>query len=75
MLVTGSRDYTLRVWDLDKGVAISVLKGHTGSIYDVAVSPDEKIFGSASSDKTLRYGMLGLFSKLIPLVLLKTGFA
>ena len=37
-LVTGSNDFTLKVWDLNSGTAKSTFKGHTSSINSVAFS-------------------------------------
>jgi WD40 repeat protein len=47
-------DYTLRVFDLEAGVCLHVLKGHTASVTGVWVSPDSRRAVSASHDRTLR---------------------
>jgi WD40 repeat protein len=40
--ITGSEDQTIRVWDLDTGVCIQILKGHDEKIRDVDLSADGK---------------------------------
>jgi WD40 repeat protein len=52
--VSGSDDFTLRVWDLETGKEIKTLKGHTGSVTSVAATPDGKTAVSGSDDDTLR---------------------
>jgi WD40 repeat protein len=52
-VVSGSRDKTLRLWDVASGQAI-LLTGHTDEVSAVAFSPDGQHVVSGSSDKTLR---------------------
>jgi WD40 repeat protein len=53
-IVSGSRDATLRVWDLVTGETKRTLLGHTGPITAVAVAPDGDYVISSSYDRTLR---------------------
>ena len=39
-VVTGGKDGAVRVWDVDSGETVSVLKGHTSRVRSVAVSAD-----------------------------------
>ncbi|KIM61397.1 hypothetical protein SCLCIDRAFT_59887, partial [Scleroderma citrinum Foug A] len=55
VIVSGSLDKTVRVWDADRGVQIgSPLHGHTSLVTSVAFSPDGTRIVSGSSDKILR---------------------
>ncbi|KAJ8263414.1 hypothetical protein COCON_G00158710 [Conger conger] len=46
-LVSGSRDTTLRIWDLNKSdKTAQVLSGHTNWVYSVSVSPDCSMIAS-----------------------------
>jgi eukaryotic-like serine/threonine-protein kinase len=47
-------DGTVRVWDLERHGAASVLRGHTSYVYPVAYSPDGQWIASGSWDKTIR---------------------
>jgi len=38
--LSGSWDTTLRLWELDTGECLRVLKGHADAVYSVAISPD-----------------------------------
>jgi hypothetical protein len=51
--VSGSRDGTLKVWDLEQGEAIQTLEGHSGAVMAVALTPDGQRAVSGSGDKTL----------------------
>ena len=62
-LISGSEDSTLQQWDLTSVIASdgnairptsTVLQGHTGSIWAVAVAPDGETIASAGSDNTIR---------------------
>jgi WD40 repeat protein len=53
LLVHGSPDGVVRVWDLLTGKEASSFKGHEGTILAVAVSPDGQFAASASTDTTV----------------------
>ena len=52
-IVSGSRDKTLRVWDVNHGLCLQTLRGHTGWVNCVGVLPDGRVV-SGSRDKTLK---------------------
>ncbi|MEG4174037.1 WD40 repeat domain-containing protein, partial [Microcoleus sp. S13_C3] len=51
--ISGSRDQTLKVWDLTTGKELFTLNGHR-QVYAVAVTPDGKRAISGSDDNTLK---------------------
>ncbi|VEN63023.1 unnamed protein product [Callosobruchus maculatus] len=53
-LASGSRDKTIRIWDVGAGVALFVLVGHDNWVRGLAFHPGGKFLVSASDDKTLR---------------------
>ncbi|XP_061574664.1 WD repeat and SOCS box-containing protein 1 [Cololabis saira] len=54
MLVSASRDKTLRVWDLkDDGNMVKVLRGHQNWVYCSAFSPDSTILCSVGAGKAV----------------------
>jgi len=53
-LVSGSRDQTVKIWQLATGELIHTLKGHQDEVYTVALSPDGKIIASGSGDKSIK---------------------
>lgn len=55
--VTGSKDHRMRVWDIQTGKCLHVLKGHQGSVLALDVDVDGEILVSGSSDR-----MLGIWS-------------
>jgi len=52
--VSGSRDKTVRLWNISTGKCLRIFKGHEGSITCVAITPDRHLAVSGSRDKTLR---------------------
>ena len=54
MLVSGSEDGTLRLWDLDLQRCMGVLVGHYGPVRSVVITPDGKTAVSGSDDRTIR---------------------
>ncbi len=52
-LVSASYDNTLRVWDVESGGTLQVLKGHTEQVNAVAILDEDRLV-SASADNTLR---------------------
>ena len=53
VLVSGSYDATIRLWDTTTGEQLQTLDGHTYSITSVAVSPDDTTIASGSFDGTV----------------------
>ena len=48
--VSGSKDQTLRVWDLENGQCLLTLEGHTDSVSSVSLTPDgRRVFSGAGS--------------------------
>jgi WD40 repeat protein len=54
LLISGGNDQTLRIWDLESGECLRILKGHTNDITCVSVTPDGRWAVSGSRDRTLR---------------------
>ncbi|MDZ8188979.1 MAG: WD40 repeat domain-containing protein [Nostoc sp. ChiSLP02] len=54
LLVSGSWDRTIKIWQLETGKLLHTLKGHTDRVYAIALSPDEQIIASGSADKTIK---------------------
>lgn len=51
---TASYDKTGKVWDLDTGETIGVLKGHKRGLWDITFSVYDKTLATASGDKTIK---------------------
>jgi WD40 repeat protein len=53
-LEAATEDKTLNLWGLETGRDLLTLRGHSDSVWGVAVTPDGRSFVSASADQTLR---------------------
>jgi cytochrome c len=54
LALTGSFDYTLKLWDLDRQADLQTLRGHDGAVTAVAFLPDSRHALSSGDDGTLR---------------------
>ncbi|WP_447979612.1 WD40 repeat domain-containing protein [Candidatus Nitrospira bockiana] len=55
ILITGSRDATIKLFEMPHLAEIRTLKGHSGWVRSLAVSPDGKVLVSASDDQTVKF--------------------
>ena len=67
LLITGDRDYRLRIWDARDGQLIHTLAGHGGGIRALAVSPDGRTFASVSDDLQVKLWSLTTGRELMTL--------
>ncbi|KAL8641031.1 MAG: hypothetical protein Q9228_002121 [Teloschistes exilis] len=54
LLVSASRDKTLRIWDVTTGYCVKTLRGHAEWVRDVAASFDGRFLVSCGDDQTAR---------------------
>ena len=54
-LITGSRDTTIKLFEMPKVIEKKTLTGHTGWVRSLAVSPDGKVLVSAGDDQTMKF--------------------
>jgi len=54
LLASGSRDNTIKLWDVEAGRELKTLSGHIGWVTALAFSPDGKQLVSGSRDNTIR---------------------
>ncbi|MEO0971189.1 MAG: hypothetical protein AAFX80_23470 [Cyanobacteria bacterium J06639_18] len=55
ILVSGSYDKTIKLWNIQTGECLKTLDEHTNKISSVAITPDNQILVSGSYDKTIRH--------------------
>lgn len=54
MLASGSKDSTVRLWDVESGKPLHVLDGHRDMVVTVAFSPDGKLLAACSHDTVIK---------------------
>ncbi|KAL1988362.1 hypothetical protein VTN96DRAFT_10045 [Rasamsonia emersonii] len=54
LLVSASRDKTLRIWDVTTGYCVKTIQGHSDWVRDVAASPDGRFLLSGGNDQVPR---------------------
>ncbi|KAJ5082936.1 hypothetical protein N7532_011979 [Penicillium argentinense] len=54
LLVSASRDMTLKIWDVTTGYCVKTLDGHAGWVRDVSPSPDGRFLFSGGDDRVAR---------------------
>lgn len=52
-VISGSFDYSVRIWNVDQAECLAMLEGHTDDVHAVAVLPNGDIL-SGSRDRTIR---------------------
>lgn len=53
-LITGSDDHTARIWSLETGQELAVLRGHVATVTRLAISSDGNVLATASLDETAK---------------------
>jgi len=54
IMVSGSYDKTIRLWELPSGKLLRTLSGHTHRVTCIATSPDGRLLVSSSYDRTIK---------------------
>ena len=58
ILMSGSDDNTIKLWQLATGEEIGTLRGHSKTVSAIAISADGEILASGSEDKTIKLWQL-----------------
>lgn len=53
LVASGSRDATIRLWQVESGIALRTLEGHSDGVNVVAFSPQGRVIASGSEDDTV----------------------
>ncbi|MGA8893765.1 MAG: SMP-30/gluconolactonase/LRE family protein [Planktothrix agardhii] len=64
ILVSGSDDKTIKIWQLSTGEELRILTGHSESVNSVAISPDGQTLLSGSRDNTIKIWRLSTGEEL-----------
>ncbi|QNQ01012.1 YALIA101S02e03356g1_1 [Yarrowia lipolytica] len=64
LFATASQDRTAKVWDMNSGEAVGVLRGHKRGVWSIKFNPYEKQIVTGSGDKTVKVWSLNDFSCL-----------
>lgn len=58
IIVSGSEDDTIKLWELNSGECLATLEGHEAGVRAVAISPDGQLLVSGSADNTIKLWQL-----------------
>lgn len=75
VLVSGSSDTNVKLWDIRMRAAVNTYKGHTQDIVCTDLSPDQKIIVSSSKDGTLRFWDTSMHKMIKKIKIGSTGYA
>ncbi|HDS29066.1 MAG TPA: WD40 repeat domain-containing protein, partial [Candidatus Acetothermia bacterium] len=67
LLASGSKDSTIKVWDVESGEVLATLAGHVGMVRSVLFSPDGTLLASAGADGAVRFWDVGSWAELLVL--------
>ena len=59
LIISGSSDEKIKIWDIYSGECIKTLEGHTDSVISVAIK--DNLIISGSNDKTIRIHPITIF--------------
>ena len=66
--MSGSNDYTVRIWNADSGECLKILEGHTSKIRSVSISSNSKKIVSAGEEGTIIWDLeTGALLSTIPI--------
>jgi WD40 repeat protein len=54
VVASGSKDASVRIWDVASGKQVRELNGHTEEVRAITFSPDGKLVATGSEDETIR---------------------
>jgi WD40 repeat protein len=73
MIVTGSWDSDVRLWDVATGKELAVLTGHKASVLNCAFSRDGRTLATKSDDRTIKLWNLATLREVASIPLDYTG--
>ena len=56
-IISASKDMTIKVWDIDSGMEVLTLKGHSRLVNGLAITPDGRTLLSVSVTKASKSGI------------------
>ena len=68
LIVTGSADQTIKLWNAATGTGLFTLRGHSSLIKSIVFSPDSKILVSGSDDATTKFWSTSTGQELATLI-------
>ena len=54
LLASGSRDRTIKLWNVESRTEVATLKGHSNSVNSVAFNSEGTLLASGSDDRTIK---------------------